>query len=103
MWGLAACTTGFRFLRPYWGEEPYSGYIQQEASVRAWKKYTKLYLVFAFVLLSLGFLMGIGRFLVRGEFGRVPIRLRNGKSVYVVREARGLSSERVYLTRNPKG
>lgn len=55
---------------------------------------------FVFVALGTTF---VARFFVRGEYGQVRLRLRNGKTLYLVREARGLSSEVLYLTRNPDG
>ena len=67
------------------------------------KSDTKHLLVLISTLALLGLLLGFAKLLVSGEFGRIAIRLPNGKQVYVVREDRGLSSQQVYLTQNSDG
>lgn len=52
---------------------------------------------------AVGALAAFAKWLASGQFGKVSIRLRNGSNIYVIREARGLSSEQLFVTRNSDG
>jgi len=54
-------------------------------------------------IVAAGTLAAFAKWLTSGQFGKVSIRLRNGSNVYVIREARGLSSEQLFVTRNSDG
>jgi hypothetical protein len=62
-----------------------------------------LIVVLSVCIVATGTLAAFGKSLVSRHFGKVSIRLRTGSSVYVIREARGLSSEQLSVTRNPDG
>jgi hypothetical protein len=62
-----------------------------------------LIVVLSVCFVAAGTLAVFAKWLVSGQFGKVSIRLRNGSNVYVVREARGLSSEQLSVTRNSDG
>jgi hypothetical protein len=68
-------------------------------SVRKWT----LIVLVSVCFVVLGTLSVLAKWLVSGDFGKVSIRLRNGSYVYAMREARGLSSEQISVTRNPDG
>jgi len=62
-----------------------------------------LIVVLSVCFVAVGTLAAFAKWLASGQFGKVSIRLRNGSNVYVIREARGLSSEQLFVTRNSDG
>lgn len=46
---------------------------------------------------------GISNWMYSSNFGRLVIKLQNGKRIYVVRESRGLNGEILSVTENPDG
>jgi hypothetical protein len=73
--------------------------------MRAYKSANKSPLIVALSLciLFVGSLVAFAKWSVSGQFGKVVIPLRSGSNVYVIREARGLSSEQLSITSNPDG
>lgn len=48
-------------------------------------------------------LLGLWNWSLSSKFGKIAIPLRNGTTVYAIRESWGLGSEKLSITRNPDG
>jgi hypothetical protein len=52
---------------------------------------------------AVGALAALWNWSLSSKFGRIAISLRDGSTIYAVRESWGLSSEQLSITRNPDG
>jgi hypothetical protein len=69
--------------------------------MRQWK--TKFVVALVVLCACVAAYRGISNWMYSSNFGRLVIKLENGKRIYAVRESRGLNGEILSFTENPDG